>query len=86
MKTSNRKENTVAKKSRTTASLRDILFDEIEAVRGSDGDPKRAMAVANLSKQIISTAKVEMEFQRTMADLNDRGAKVNLGALALGTA
>lgn len=49
------------KSTRTTAGLRDILFDEIDRMRSEDGDPQRAMAVANLSKQIINTAKVEME-------------------------
>jgi len=73
------------KSNRTTQGLRDILFDEIELMRGENGDPTRAMAVANLSKQIINTAKVEMDFLRTMADLNTAGSALSLGTLALGS-
>ena len=78
----------MAKKSmtRTTQGLRDILFDEIAALRGEDGDPKRAAQVANLSKQIIGTAKLELDFQQTMARLQREGVSgVNLGALTLGS-
>lgn len=78
----------VAKKAahpRTTHGLRDILFDEIELMRSDKADPTRAMAVANLSKQIISTAKVELEFHRTMAQLAEQGAPVSLGTLSLGS-
>lgn len=79
---------TVAKQkahSRTTHGLRDILFDEIERMQGDDADPTRATAVANLAKQIVGTAKVELEFHRTLAMLSEKGAPVSLGTLALGT-
>lgn len=71
--------------SRTTHGLRDILFDEIERMQGDSADPTRATAVANLAKQIIGTAKVELEFHRTIANLNEKGAPVSLGTLALGS-
>jgi hypothetical protein len=71
--------------SRTTHGLRDILFDEIDRMQGEDADPTRATAVANLSRQIIATAKVEIEFHRAIADLADKGANVSLGTLALGS-
>lgn len=71
--------------SRTTHGLRDILFDEIDMMRSDQADPKRAMAIANLSKQIIGTAKVELEFHRTMAQLSEAGTPVSLGTLALGS-
>jgi len=71
--------------SRTTHGLRDILFDEIERMRGDDADPTRASAVANLSRQIIATAKVEIEFHRAIADLAEKGSNVSLGTLALGS-
>lgn len=70
---------------RTTAGLRDVLFEEIDALRSKDGDPTRARAVANLSQQIINTAKVELEFHRTLASLSEKGAPVSLGTLALGS-
>lgn len=71
---------------RTTHGLRDILFDEIERMQGKDADPMRARAVANLSQQIIGTAKVEIEFQRALAQIKSEGGEVALGTLQLGTA
>lgn len=70
---------------RTTHGLRDILFDEIERMQSDDADPTRATAVANLAKQIISTAKVELEFHRTISALAEKGAPISLGTLALGS-
>lgn len=70
---------------RTTHGLRDILFDEIERMQGKDADPTRALAVANLSKQIINTAKVEMDFHRALADLQSAGRDAALGTLELGS-
>lgn len=70
---------------RTTHGLRDILFDEIERMQGKDADPTRAVAVANLAKQIIGTAKVELEFHRTLSQLSAAGENVSLGTLALGS-
>ena len=71
---------------RTSHGLRDILFEEIDRMRSDQADPTRAAAIANLSKQIIATAKVELEFHRTMANLGDKGHPVSLGTLALGSA
>lgn len=71
--------------SRTTHGLRDVLFDEIDALRTPDADPRRALAVAKLAQQIIGTAKVELEFHRTMQELANQGANVSLGTLALGS-
>lgn len=73
------------KNTRTTASLRDLLFDEIDALRGEDGDPKRAAAVAKLSQQIIGTAKLELEFQNTISRLNAAEQPAKIAPLVLGT-
>lgn len=72
---------------RTTQGLRDILFDEIAELRGKDGNPQKSMAVANLAKQIINTAKVELEFRQVMAENEASGHAVDLslGGLRLGT-
>ena len=73
------------KHARTTNGLRDILFDEIERMQGKDADPTRALAVANLSKQIINTAKVEIDFHRALAGLQSANQDVALGTLELGS-
>lgn len=71
--------------SRTTQGLRDILFDEIEELRSGDGDPTKSMAVANLAKQIINTAKVELDFHRQIAAQEAGGQPVKMGSLQLGS-
>lgn len=70
---------------RTSAGLRDLLFDEIDELRAGDGDPSRAMAVANIAKQILNTARVELDFHRTMKEAQEAGTPIELGTLKLGT-
>lgn len=70
---------------RTTKGLRDVLFDEIDQLRGGDGDPQRAMAVANLAKQIINIAKVELDFHREALRQQDQGKSLDMGNMQLGS-
>lgn len=74
------------KTKRTSAGLRDILFDELEELRSGDGDPSRAMAVANLAKQIINVAKIELDFHRTAQQQMEHGTTLKLGSMELGSA
>lgn len=69
---------------RTSEGLRDILFDEIDNLRGPDGDPRRALAVANVARQIVNTVRVELDFAKQVIELRERGGDVELGTLALG--
>lgn len=73
------------KSKRTTKGLRDILFDEIEQLRTGDGDAQRAMAVANLAKQIINIAKVELDFHREVSRQQEQGRSLELGNMQLGS-
>lgn len=73
------------KADRTTKGLRDILFNEIEELQTGAGDPQKAMAVANLARQIVSTAKIELEFVRSLKDIKESGGSAELGALRLGS-
>lgn len=70
---------------RTTKGLRDVLFEEIDQLRSGDGDASRAMAVANLAKQIINIAKVELEFHRETIRHQESGAALVLGNMQLGS-
>lgn len=70
---------------RTTQGLRDILFDEIDELRSGNGDAAKSMAVANLAKQIINTAKVEIDFVRAIQATEAAGNPMALGALQLGS-
>lgn len=76
---------TKTKTRRTTESLRDILFDEIDAMRSDKADPTRARSIATLSREILSTARLELQFQETSARLQREGATVNFQPLALGS-
>ncbi len=69
---------------RTSEGLRDILFAEIEQLQGPKGDPRRALAVANVARQIVNTVRVELDYARQLIELRERGGDVNLGTLALG--
>lgn len=71
--------------SRSSQGLRDILFDEIEELRTGSGDPQKSMAVANLAKQIVNTAKIELDFHRQMAQHAAEGTPVKMGSLQLGS-
>lgn len=71
---------------RTTRGLRDLLFDEIDELRTGEGNPEKSMAVANLAKQIVNTAKVELDFQRVIQDHAATGNPLpEMGTLSLGT-
>jgi hypothetical protein len=70
---------------RTTQGLRDVLFDEIEELRTGEGDPTKSMAVANLAKQIINVAKIELDFHRQIERQADGSSPVKMGTLQLGS-
>jgi hypothetical protein len=46
---------------RTSVGLRDMLFDEIDALRAGKSDPQRAQAISKLAAQILASAKIEHE-------------------------
>ena len=47
---------------RTSAGLRDVLFDELDALRSGNSNPQRAQAIAKLACQIVNSVKMEIEF------------------------
>jgi hypothetical protein len=47
---------------RSSTGLRDAIFDEWDALRQGKSNPKQAMAVAHLAKQIVNSVKIEIEF------------------------
>jgi len=49
---------------RTSAGLRDAIFDEIDAIRNGSSNPTRANAVAKLATGIVETVRMELEVQR----------------------
>lgn len=72
---------------RTSAGLRDAIFDEIDAIRAGDSNPTRANAVAKLATGIVETVRMEIEVQRHLRTVKvpTDGLGNNLGTpLALG--
>jgi hypothetical protein len=49
---------------RTSAGLRDAIFDEIDSIRDGSSNPTRANAVAKLATGIVETVRMELEVQR----------------------
>lgn len=77
---------------RTSAGLRDAIFDEIDAVRNGSSNPTRANAIAKLATGIVETVRMEIEVQRHLRtgskpdkeaeDLTALGAPLALGHAA----
>lgn len=76
----------LARTVRTSAGLRDALFDELDALRNGSSNPAKANAVAKLSDQVISTVKMELDVQKHIAKYKPAGPAPQLGApVDLGT-
>jgi hypothetical protein len=46
---------------RNSAGLKDALFEAIEALRAGDIEPQEAREIANLSKEIVSVTRLELD-------------------------
>jgi hypothetical protein len=53
---------------RTSQGLRDILFEEIELIRGGSKDYQRAASVAGLAKQIVAIADLDLKYRDIVGD------------------
>lgn len=76
-----------AKITRSSAGLRDAIFDEIDAMRDGTGNPTRANAVAKLAATVVETVRMEIEVQRFAASTAGKEptpVEGPLRALALG--
>ncbi len=70
---------------RTSAGLRDALFDELDSLRAGNTNPAKANAVAKLADQVIATVKMELDVQRHLAKYKPNASASALGApVALG--
>lgn len=73
---------------RTSAGLRNALFDELDGLRAGTTNPARANAVAKLADQVMATVQMEMDVQKHLTKHGQRkpseqapalGAPVPLG-------
>lgn len=51
---------------RTSAGLRNALFDELDGIRAGTSNTARANAVAKLAGQLVETVRMELEVHRHM--------------------
>jgi hypothetical protein len=51
--------------SKSSMDLRQMLFEEMESLRAGKSDANRANAVAKLAAQIVSSAKLDLDYSRT---------------------
>lgn len=65
---------------RTSAGLRDALFDEIDQLRAGNSNPAKSNALAKLSDQVIATVKMELDVQKHIAKYKPGGLAPQLGA------
>lgn len=70
--------------SRTSAGLRDALFDAIDGVRGGKLDPHRARAIAGLAREVVNTVKLELEIHKLGKPIKEEDA-FYIAALPLGS-
>jgi chorismate synthase len=49
---------------RTSAGLRDAIFDEIDAIRAGESSSARANAISKLASGIVKTVLMELEVQK----------------------
>jgi len=61
---------------RTTAGLRSMLFDELEAFLSGKTTPERARSVTTLSNSIIDSARLELEFAKYVKTKGTVGKKM----------
>lgn len=69
---------------RTAAGLRDVLFDEIEQLRGENPNPQRSLAVSKIAGQIISVARAEIDMQAKLSKDGELCDDYQMGELRLG--
>lgn len=58
---------TSAPVARTSAGLRDALFDELDGLRNGSSNPARASSTAKLATSIIDTVRMELDVQKHIA-------------------
>lgn len=80
MSTKQKSANTTAPApvSRTSAGLRDAIFDEIDAIRAGTSTPTRANAVAKLATGVVETVRMELEVHKHLRDAPKHDASHDL--------
>ena len=70
---------------RTSAGLRNAVFDEIDFLRNGTSNPSRARSIAMLANTVLKSVEVEIEFNKYVSDISKHDSVAKLGILELGT-
>lgn len=60
-----------ARVQRTSAGLREALFDELDDLRGGKTNATKANATAKLATAIIDTVEMELSVHKTLSKMKD---------------
>ena len=74
-------EKTPVPVARTSAGLRDAIFDELDAIRDGSSNPTRANAVAKLAAGVVETVRMEIEVQK---HLSSKKTQINAAEIGEG--
>lgn len=69
---------------RTSAGLRNVLFDEIDSLRAGMSNPARARSLAMLANTALKSVEVEIEFHKYVSDVSKFEGGAKIGVLELG--
>lgn len=70
---------------RTSAGLRNALFDELDGIRNGTSNTARANAVAKLAGQLVETVRMELEVHRHMEKMPTKPeTSLQIAAVPLG--
>lgn len=70
---------------RTSKGLRDVLFDEIDALRDGSSNAARARSVAMLANSVLQSVVTEIEYHKYVSDVSKGQTVAKLGVLELGS-
>ena len=69
---------------RTSAGLRNALFDEIDSLRVGESNPARARSLAMLANTALKSVEVEIEYHKYVSDVGKHEGSARIGSLELG--
>lgn len=61
---------------RSTSGLREVIFEEMEALRNGDSSPQRARSMAAMANSILQSVEVEIEYHKYVSS-NRRSSQVD---------
>jgi len=70
---------------RTSKGLRDVLFDELDALRHGKSSPTQSNAVAKLAGSVVETVKMEIEAQKFISSMSKVSSESAIQTLELGS-